>query len=385
MTKRVQFIGHDSATANQFTGMDREITVDYENWELRLHDGYTPGGHKILNRDQNDDRYQARNVELDGFLNWDPSERGIVTRLGPSNYQLRVIEVDPEAMEIQNPTGFAGNFQISFKSTITKDIRFEGAITYAESVTFEGGLTGDLTGDVEGNLTGDSNGTHTGNVVGNLTGNTAGTHTGGLDTREGTVQMAPGQIQLEWLSEEILFFVLDKVVPIGGCIPYHGLVADLPLNWALCDGTNGTPDYRNRTAIGASATYPLGTTGGSATHTHPLSVEISGDHTHSGIASNHALTEAQMPKHRHKDGVTFSSGNVFCYGTTPAEPSTPKRIDGNSGSGTLQGWTNEVGNSEPHSHGLAIDSGGAHSHVGTATESSNIPPYVSSNWIMRIS
>lgn len=43
-----------SATLDQdaYTGPRRQITVDTDRWELRVHDNVTPGGHRILNRTQ---------------------------------------------------------------------------------------------------------------------------------------------------------------------------------------------------------------------------------------------------------------------------------------------------------------------------------------------
>lgn len=34
--------------------------------------------------------------------------------------------------------------------------------------------------------------------------------------------------------------------PVGTILPYKGKIADIPKNWALCDGSNETPDLRNR-------------------------------------------------------------------------------------------------------------------------------------------
>lgn len=59
MVKRVQFIGHITAQANQFTGREREITVDTTTNELRVHNGATAGGKRILTKEQNDLLYQA--------------------------------------------------------------------------------------------------------------------------------------------------------------------------------------------------------------------------------------------------------------------------------------------------------------------------------------
>ena len=77
---------------------------------------------------------------------------------------------------------------------------------------------------------------------------------------------------------------LTGVFPIGGIIMWSGSVASIPSGWSLCDGTNSTPDLRNRFVVGASSgtgdtTYPglsVDATGGDAdaalvTHTHSFS------------------------------------------------------------------------------------------------------------------
>lgn len=57
---------------------------------------------------------------------------------------------------------------------------------------------------------------------------------------------------------------------------YTGLTADIPSGWQLADGTNGTPDMRDKFIVGAGNLYSQGSTGGSTTivannlpaHTH---------------------------------------------------------------------------------------------------------------------
>ena len=77
--------------------------------------------------------------------------------------------------------------------------------------------------------------------------------------------------------------------PSGGIIIWSGSSAAIPSGWYLCDGTNSTPDLRNRFVVGATDTYAVGATGGSAnaivvSHTHTASVTDPG-HTHTLVAS----------------------------------------------------------------------------------------------------
>ena len=55
-------------------------------------------------------------------------------------------------------------------------------------------------------------------------------------------------------------------VPIGGIIAYTGSLNALPLNYHLCDGTNGTPDLRDRFIVGAGNSYNLNNIGGTSTN-----------------------------------------------------------------------------------------------------------------------
>ena len=68
-------------------------------------------------------------------------------------------------------------------------------------------------------------------------------------------------------------------VPSGTIAIWTGVLSSIPSGWKLCDGTNGTPNLRNRypKCVPTVGTNP-GATGGSATVT---------------------LTEAQMDSHRH--------------------------------------------------------------------------------------
>ena len=70
----------------------------------------------------------------------------------------------------------------------------------------------------------------------------------------------------------------------GMIILWSGSLGSIPAGWVLCDGTNSTPDLRNRFIVAAGDTYAVGATGGSAdsilvTHTHTITDP---GHTHGG-------------------------------------------------------------------------------------------------------
>lgn len=383
MTKRVQLLGHDAVTANAFIGFDRELTVDTENEHLRLHDGDTPGGWFILNRDENDNRYQARSVELDGLLGWEPNERGILARQGPSNYDLITITVDPNNMTIEFGDAYTANPFIALAPNIESPHVWNNQHQFNDVVEFTAGINADLFGDTTGLHTGNV----VGNVTGNLTGNADGDHTGTF-TGEGVftaITVPVGSIPLEALDSDALDSIALGATFIGMITPYSGDTGDLPANWVVCDGTNGTPDLRDRFILGAGPTYPVDSTGGAATHSHTVTIDSGGAHTHTGTIGGHSLTIAELAAHTHYSGVTDNTGSdVFSRGSAAAASTTPNSIESNSADGTFEGLSSTTGSGDPHSHSLTVDSGGAHSHTGSTAAGSSLPPYYSLVYVMRI-
>jgi microcystin-dependent protein len=73
----------------------------------------------------------------------------------------------------------------------------------------------------------------------------------------------------------------------GMIMLWSGSSATIPSGWLLCDGSNSTPDLRNRFVVGATSTYAVGATGGSAdaivvSHTHTATSTVS-DSGHSHV------------------------------------------------------------------------------------------------------
>jgi hypothetical protein len=73
-------------------------------------------------------------------------------------------------------------------------------------------------------------------------------------------------------------------IPTGIISLWYGSIGSVPVGWYLCDGTNGTPDLRDRFVVGAGSTYSVAATGGAkdailVSHTHNATVTDPG-HNH---------------------------------------------------------------------------------------------------------
>jgi len=86
---------------------------------------------------------------------------------------------------------------------------------------------------------------------------------------------------------------INDVLPSGVIVMWSGAIEDIPEGWALCDGTNGSPDLRDRFVYGVSQGEDPGTTGGSELHNHayidlPIHTHVAssveaGTHTHTYV------------------------------------------------------------------------------------------------------
>lgn len=74
----------------------------------------------------------------------------------------------------------------------------------------------------------------------------------------------------------------SNTLPVGTILPYVGDLNKIPHGWALCDGTNGTPNLCDRFIVGAGLSYNCGNIGGENEHVltkdniPPLNISTSG-------------------------------------------------------------------------------------------------------------
>ena len=96
--------------------------------------------------------------------------------------------------------------------------------------------------------------------------------------------------------------IVSSGVPTGGIIMWSG--ASVPGGWSLCDGTNSTPDLRDRFIVSSGSVYSIGDTGGVNSVT--LTVDQIPAHTHTAPPTGTGTPPG---------GVGRSSGNESATNT----------------------------------------------------------------------
>ena len=179
-------------------------------------------------------------------------------------------------------------------------------------------------------------------------------------------------------------------IPSGLICMWSGAIANIPSGWHLCDGTNNTPDLRDRFIVGAGNSYNVGATGGansrSVTIADTISISISGDTENktafntenkaafntndstafdtgaaSGNTGSVTLTTDQIPSHSHTVSIPkrqSSSTNLSVY-TKTSDKGIPTQTTSSTGGGGSHAHTL---NSHKHSVGAHNHQIPAHNH-----------------------
>jgi microcystin-dependent protein len=155
------------------------------------------------------------------------------------------------------------------------------------------------------------------------------------------------QTQLAALTSSVF------LVPTGGIILWSGATSAIPTGYVICDGTNSTPDLRDRFVVGAGPTYAVDATGGAATVT---------------------LTEANLPAHTHVATSTVTDpGHAHQY--------TVSTGSGGIGESARDAEIDTNGLTESSTTSITVATSNATTGSGTAHE--NLPPYYALAYIMK--
>lgn len=146
-------------------------------------------------------------------------------------------------------------------------------------------------------------------------------------------------------------------IPSGGIFLWSGSIGSIPAGYVLCNGSNGTPDLRDRFVVGAGSTYAVDGTGGSADSTLPT-------HTHSATSTSTSVVTD--PGHGHVYG---RSSGIFANGFAFQDQAL---------NGT--GYTT---NTATTGVTVATTTTTTNANAGTSATNGNLPPYYALCYIMK--
>lgn len=143
---------------------------------------------------------------------------------------------------------------------------------------------------------------------------------------------------------------VGTTIPTGMISLWYGSIGSVPAGWYLCDGTNGTPDLRNRFIVGAGSTYSVSQTGGSTD-----AIVVSHAHTATSVVTDpghiHTITGAI------KDGGASAAGDM-----TRADAQLVNQTNSNT-------------------TGITVATTVA--SAGTSGTNANLPPYYALAYVMK--
>ncbi|RXV71067.1 hypothetical protein D1006_00880 [Burkholderia stabilis] len=118
------------------------------------------------------------------------------------------------------------------------------------------------------------------------------------------------------MPQEITIYVDN--LPAGAIIMWNGDIAFIPNGWVLCDGSNGTPNLRDRFIVGAGGSYAKSATGGS--NFVALTTDQLAKHNHGGVHSIYSTEKYGDHLARSSQGWKDAGGrDVACFaGSDPA-------------------------------------------------------------------
>jgi microcystin-dependent protein len=170
--------------------------------------------------------------------------------------------------------------------------------------------------------------------------------------------LADGEDPQDAVNKSQLDAAMAVSMPSGGIIMWSGSVAAIPDGWFLCDGSNGTPDLRDRFIIGARQD-----------DTGVAKTNVTGSLTQSGgskdailVSHNHTATSVVTdPGHTH---------NVTVLGTLGGTTAGLMDRDDNTARATTSATT-----------GITVAT--TISTEGSSGTDANLPPYYALAFIMR--
>ena len=113
---------------------------------------------------------------------------------------------------------------------------------------------------------------------------------------------------MQWLTD--IVFEMIAATMKGIIVAWFGPIAAIPDGWALCDGTRGTPDLRDKEIVGVGLAYSPDDEGGAAQHNHTFRGD-GHDHTVPPVTSIQVGGGARIPTEFSDARGTTDNGNTL--------------------------------------------------------------------------
>jgi microcystin-dependent protein len=179
----------------------------------------------------------------------------------------------------------------------------------------------------------------------------------------------------------------STVIPPGVVVMWSGLLTNIPNGWALCDGTNSTPNLSGKFIMGPDSIYAMHSFGGSADSTLPL-------HTHQVSQTRSVVTGTTSGGGGH-DHIVNDPGHthgLWCDNDTSGSggggprPYRQEYLNTSQIASAASGIT--IAGAPDHTHTFSIDivGGGVGSinDAGASPIGTNLPPYYVLAYIIKL-
>ena len=168
-------------------------------------------------------------------------------------------------------------------------------------------------------------------------------------------------------ASDVLIATYDNLYGIIGTIPavtaipagiitlWSGAIGSIPSGWNLCDGTNGTPDLRDRFIVGAGNNYAVAAIGGTAD-----AIVVAHTHTATSVVTDPGHVHATLPSASAQRGLD----NGGCASLTAGSEKGSENPTASATTGITVATTNQS--------------------TGTSGTGQNLPPYYALAYIQKL-
>ena len=167
-----------------------------------------------------------------------------------------------------------------------------------------------------------------------------------------------------------------------------------PSGWAICNGSSGTPDLRDRFIVGAGSGYSVNDTGGAASVTLSTAQIPSHNHSFSGSASHshtinqHSHSFSGSGSNTHSHGIPKGRGgsqadtSPYVADTSVEQVQASFSSDNTTISISVSGTTGGASDRGTNSQTVSIS--GNTGNKGDGGSHENRPPYYALMFIMKL-